>query len=157
MPEGLKNAIGSFSRMTSKVLSTQIVRNVLTYVDDIIVKSTKQENHIADLQETFANFRKAGLKLNPENCVFGVKKGKFLGYLVSPKGIEANPSKIEAILQMEPLKSRKSAQRLTRRMSSLNRFISRSTERNVPFFEMLKSAEVFQWVPIQQKVFEDLM
>jgi hypothetical protein len=157
MPEGLKNAIGSFSRMTSKVLSTQIVRNVLTYVDDIIVKSTKQENHIADLQETFANFRKAGLKLNPENCVFGVKKGKFLGYLVSPKGIEANPSKIEAILQMEPLKSRKSAQRLTGRMSSLNRFISRSTERNVPFFEMLKSAEVFQWVPIQQKVFEDLM
>jgi hypothetical protein len=54
MPEGLKNAGGSFSRMTSKVLYTQIGRNVLTYVDDIIVKSTKQENHIADLQETFA-------------------------------------------------------------------------------------------------------
>jgi hypothetical protein len=70
MPEGLKNAGGSFSR------------NVLTYVDDIIVKSTKQENHIADLQETFANFRQAGLKLNPEKCVFGVKKGKFLGCLV---------------------------------------------------------------------------
>jgi ribonuclease HI len=75
---------------------------VLTYVDDIIVKSTKQENHIADLQETFANFRQADLKLNPENCVLGVKKGKFLGYLVSTKGIEANPSKIEAILRMEP-------------------------------------------------------
>jgi hypothetical protein len=57
MPEGLKNAGGSFSRMTSKVLCTQIDRNVLTYVDDIIVKSTKQENHIADLQETFANFK----------------------------------------------------------------------------------------------------
>jgi hypothetical protein len=56
MPEGLKNAGGSFSRMTSKVLSTQIGRNVLTYVDDIIVKSTKQENQITDLQETFANF-----------------------------------------------------------------------------------------------------
>jgi hypothetical protein len=58
MPEGLKNAGGSFSRMTSKVLYTQIGKNVLTYVDDIIVKSTKQENHIADLQETFANFRR---------------------------------------------------------------------------------------------------
>jgi hypothetical protein len=98
MPEGLKNAGGSFSGMTSKVVSTQISKNVLTYVDDIIVKSTKQENHIADLQETSANFRKAGLKLNPEKCVFRVKKGKFLGCLVSTKGIEANSSKIEAIL-----------------------------------------------------------
>jgi hypothetical protein len=77
-----------------QVLCTQISRNVLTYVDDIIVKSMKQENHIADLQETFANFRKAGLKLNTEKCVFGVKKGKFLGCLVSTKRIEANWSKI---------------------------------------------------------------
>jgi hypothetical protein len=113
MPEGLKNAGGSFSRMTSKVLNSQIGRNVLTYVDDIIVKSTKQENHIADLQETFASFRKAGLKLNPEKCVFEVKKVKFLRCLVSIKGIEANPRKIEAILRMEPPRTRKGAQRLT--------------------------------------------
>jgi hypothetical protein len=139
MPEGLKNAGGSFSRMTAKVLHSQIGKNVLTYVDDIIVKNTKQENHVADLQETFANFRKAGLKLNPEKCVFGVKKGKFLGCLVSAKGIKANPSKIEAILRMEPPKSRKSAQRLTGRLASLNRFISRSAERNLPFFEVLVS------------------
>jgi hypothetical protein len=69
MPKGLKNAEGSFSRMTAKVLHSQIGRNVLTYVDDIIVKSMKQENHIADLQVTFANFRQPGLKLNPEKCV----------------------------------------------------------------------------------------
>jgi hypothetical protein len=114
MPEGLKNvggsfSEGSFSRMTTKVLHFQIGRNVLTYVDDIIVKSTKQENHIANLQETFANFRQAGLKLNPEKCVFGVKKGKFLGCLVSTKGIEANPNKIEAILRMEPPNTKKGA------------------------------------------------
>jgi hypothetical protein len=127
---------------------------VLTYVDDIIVKSTKQENHIADLQETFANFRQAGLKLNLEKCVFGVKKGKFLSCLVSTKGIEANPSKIEAILRMEPPNSKKGAQRLAGRLASLNRFISRSAERNLPFFEILKSAEVFQWGPAQQKDFE---
>jgi hypothetical protein len=107
MPEGLKNAGGSFSMMTAKVLCSHIGKNVLTYVDDIIVKSTNQENHIADLQETFANFRKAGLKLNLEKCVLGVKKGKFLGCLVSTKGIEANPNKIEAILRMETPKSRK--------------------------------------------------
>jgi hypothetical protein len=78
MPKGLKNAEGSFNRMTSKVLNTQIGKNVLINVDDIIVKSIKQENHIADLQETSANFRKAGLKLNLEKCVFGVKKGNYL-------------------------------------------------------------------------------
>jgi hypothetical protein len=143
MLEGLKNAGGSFNRTTAKVLHSQTGKNVLTYVDDIIVKSMKQKNHIADLQEIFANFRRAGLKLNPEKCVFGVKKGKILGCLVSTKGIEANPSKIEAILRMEPPKSRKGVQRLTGRLASLNRFISRSAERNLPFFEILKSAEVF--------------
>jgi hypothetical protein len=145
MSEGLKNAGGSFSRMTAKVLHSQIGRNVLTYVDDIIVKSTKQENHIADLQETFANFRQASLKLNPEKCVFGVKKGN-----------EANPSKIEAILRMEPPSTKKGAQQLAGRLASLNRFISRSAERNLPFFEILKSAEIFQWGPAQQKAFEEL-
>jgi hypothetical protein len=138
MPEGLKNAGGSFSRMIAKVIHSQIGRNVLTYVDDIIVKSTKQENHIADLQETFANFREAGLKLYLEKCVFGVKKGKFLGCLVSTKGIEANTNKIETILRMEPPNSKEGAQRLARRLASLNRFISRSAERNLPFFEILK-------------------
>jgi hypothetical protein len=68
MPEGLKNVGGgNFSRMTAKVLHSQIGKNVLTYIDDIMVKSTNQENHVADLQETFANFRRASLKLNPEN------------------------------------------------------------------------------------------
>jgi hypothetical protein len=86
----------------------------------------------------------------------GVKTGKFLGYLVSTKGIKANPSKIEAILRMEPPKSRKGAQRLTGRQASLNRFISRSAERNLPFFEVLKSAKFFQWGPTQQKAFEEL-
>jgi hypothetical protein len=156
MPKGLKNAGGSFNRMTGRVLHSKIGRNVLTYVDDIIVKSTKQENHIADLQETFANFRQAGLKLNPEKYVLGVKKGKFLGCLVSTKGIEANPSKIEAILRMEPSSTKKGSQRLAGRLASLNKFIFRSAERNLSFFEILKSAEVFQWGPAQQKAFEEL-
>ena len=86
---------------------------------------------------------------------FGVKKGKFLGCLVSTKGIEANPSKIEAILRMEPPSTKKGAQRLAGRLASLNRFISRSAERNLPFFEILKSVEVFQWGLVQQKAFEE--
>jgi hypothetical protein len=152
MPEGLMNAGGSFNRMTANVLHSQIGRNVLTSVDDIIVKSTKQENHIADLQETFSNFRQAGLKLNPEKCVFGVKKGKFLGCLVSTKGIEANPNKIEAILRMEPPNTKKGAQRLVGRLASLNIFISRSAERNLPFFEILKSAKVYYSVRLSKKL-----
>lgn len=75
---------------------------------------------------------------------------------MSTKEIEANPSKIEAILRMQPPKSRKGAQRLTGRLASLNRFISRSTEINLPLFEVLKSVEVFQWGSTQQKAFEDL-
>jgi hypothetical protein len=89
-------------------------------------------------------------------CFFLVKKGKFLGCLVSTKGIEAIPNKIEAILRMEPPNTKKGAQRLAGRLTSLNRFISRSAERNLPFFEILKSAEVFQWGPAQQKAFEEL-
>jgi hypothetical protein len=95
MPERLKNAGGSFSKMIAKVMSSQLGRNILTYVDDISVRSTKQQHHISDLQETFINFRRKGLKLNPKKCVFGVRKGKFLGCVVSTKGTEANPSKIE--------------------------------------------------------------
>jgi hypothetical protein len=72
------------------------------------------------------------------------------------KGIEANPNKIEAILRMEPPNTKKGAQRLARMMASLNRFISRSAERDLPFFEILKSAEVFQWGPAQQRAFEEL-
>ena len=85
-----------------------------------------------------------------------MKKIKFLGCLVSTKGIEANPSMIEAILRMEPPRTRKGAQGQTGRLTFLNRFISRSAERNLPFFEVLKSAEVFQWGLIQQKAFEEL-
>jgi hypothetical protein len=84
------------------------------------------------------------------------EEGKNLGCLVSTKGIEANPSEIEAIFRMEPPKSIKGAQRLIGRLASLNRFISRSAERNLPLFKVLKSAEVFQWGPAQQKTFEDL-
>jgi hypothetical protein len=75
---------------------------------------------------------------------------------VSTKGIEANTSKIEVILRMEPPNSKKGAQRLAGRLASLNRFISRSVERNLPLFEILKSIKVFQWGPAQQKAFEEL-
>jgi hypothetical protein len=94
MPEGLKNAGSTFSRLTKTVLESQVGRNIFTYVDDIIVASKNKEDHLADLAETFANMRDARLRLNPKKCVFGVRQGKILGYLVSHRGIEANSTKI---------------------------------------------------------------
>jgi hypothetical protein len=97
MPEGLRNAGPTFCRMTKTTLKDQIDRNVLSYVDDIVVVSKKKENYFSDLVETFANMREAKLKLNSEKCVFGVTRGKVLGCLISMKGIEANLDKIRAI------------------------------------------------------------
>jgi hypothetical protein len=102
MPEGLKNAGSTFSRLTKMVLESQVGRNIFTYVDNIVVASRSKEDHLADLAETFANMRDARLRLNPEKCIFGVRQGKILGYLVSHRGIEANPTKIQAIINMTP-------------------------------------------------------
>ena len=129
--------------MTAKVLGDQIGHNVLTYVDDIRVLSGKRENHIADLSETFVNFQRAGLKLNPTKSIFSVERGKFLRCFVSAKGIEENLSKIDAILNMKPPNSRKAVQRLTSRLTSLNRFVLKLAERSLSFFEVLKGTDPF--------------
>jgi hypothetical protein len=91
------------------------------------VKSGDRANHNNNLAETFANMRRAGLKLNPEKCVFGVRKGKILGCLISAKRIDANPDKIKAIMEMEEPKT-KDIQKLNGRVAALNRFISRSAK-----------------------------
>jgi hypothetical protein len=98
MLEGLRNAGSTFCRMTKTTLKDQVGRNMLSYIDDIVVFSKKRENYIADLAKTFTNMREARLKLNPKKCVFGITKGKVLGCPVSTKGIEANPDKIKAII-----------------------------------------------------------
>jgi hypothetical protein len=86
--------------MMKATLKDQVGRNVLSYVDDIVVASKKKASHISDLAETFVNMCEARLKLNQEKCIFGETRDKVLGCLVSTKGIEANPAKIKAILQM---------------------------------------------------------
>jgi hypothetical protein len=76
-------------------------RNILAYVDDIVVKIIQRRDHIGDLVETFANLRAANLRLNPDKCVFGIHKGKVLGCLISTKGIKANPDKIKSLIEMQ--------------------------------------------------------
>jgi ribonuclease HI len=156
MLEGLKNVGSTFSRLTKTVLESQVGRNIFTYVDDIVVASRSKEDHLADLAETFANMRDARLRLNPEKCVFGVRQGKILGYLVSHRGIEANPTKIQAIINMTPPQSARDVQRLTGRLAALNRFISKSAERSLPFLKTLCSAKDFAWGPEQAATFASL-
>jgi hypothetical protein len=107
MPEGLKNAGPTFCTMTKAILKDQMLRNVFAYLDDIMVISKKKTTQIDDLDKTFANMRGAQLKLNPGKFVFGLQKDKVMAFLVSMKGIEANPDKINAIMHMKPLQSRK--------------------------------------------------
>jgi hypothetical protein len=140
MPEGLHNAGSTFYRMMKVALKYQVSRNVLSYVNDIVVVSKKKKNYIADLVETFVNMREVKLKLNLEKCVFGITKGKVLGCLVSTRGIEANSDKIRAITQMQPPHSWKDVQKLTGRIASLNQFISKLTERSLPFFIVLRGS-----------------
>jgi hypothetical protein len=128
MPEGLKNVGSTFSCLTKPLLEEQLGRNVFTYVDNIVVSSKNKEDHIADLVKTFARMCEARRHLNPEKCIFGNRQGKILGYLVSHRGIEANPTKVKAIMDMQPPQSAKDIQRLTGRLVALNIFISRSTE-----------------------------
>jgi hypothetical protein len=107
MLKGLRNARPTFCRMMKAALKDQVGRNVLSYVDDIVVASKRKTSYISDSAEPFANMREARLELSLEKCVFGVTRGKVLGCLVSMKGIEANLDKIRLILQMQPLQNRK--------------------------------------------------
>jgi hypothetical protein len=155
MPEGLKNADSTFTRMTGTVFKPQIGKNIQAYVDDHIVKSSNRASHVSDLAETFTNMRQASLKLNPEKCVFGVTKEKILGCLISAKRIEANPDNIRAIREMEEPKTKKDIQKLNGRVAALNIFISRSTERSLPFFKALKGKGTIEWGPEQSKAFAE--
>jgi hypothetical protein len=156
MLEGLKNTGCTFSRMIAIVVHPQLRRNFLAYVDDIVVKSVQRRDHISDLAETFANLRAMNLRLNLEKCVFGIHKGKVLRCLVSTKGIEVNPDKIKALIEMQDLVSMKDVQKLTGRVAALNRFIPRAAERSLPFFQVLRSTKNFQWSETQKQAFQEL-
>ena len=120
----------------------------------MLMKSLNEGKHLDNLQETFDTFKQYNMKLNPSKYTFGVSSGKFLGFMVSHWGIEENPDKIQAILDMKPSRSIKEVQSLTRRVAALNRFVSKATDKCLPFFKVLK--KVFEWMDECQKAFQDL-
>ena len=91
--------------MVNHIFRPQIGWNVEVYIDDMLVKNLDKGKHLDDLQETFDTLRQYNMKLNPSKCAFGVLSRKFLGFMVSHRGIEANPNKIQAILDMKPPRS----------------------------------------------------
>ena len=156
MPFGLKNAGAAYQRCIQKCLHDQIGRNVQAYVDDIVVKTKKKGDLLTDLAETFANLRRFNMKLNPDKCVFGVPSGKLLGFIVSERGIEANPDKINAILRMDKPKNLKAVQRLTGCVAALSRFISRLGEKALPLYRLLRKSDSFEWTDEAQQALDDL-
>ena len=120
----------------------------------MLVKSRREEDHLEDLRETFNTLHSYNMKLNPGKCAFGVTVGKFLGFMVSQRGIEANPDNIQAIIEMTPPRNVKKVQGLNSKVAALNRFVSKAMDRCLPFFRMLKKS--FEWTIKYQQAFEDL-
>ncbi|PKA63854.1 putative mitochondrial protein [Apostasia shenzhenica] len=145
MPFDLKNAGATYQRMIDRIFKNQRGRNLEAYVDDILVKSKTLTKHLGDLRETLDTLRRYNLKLNPAKCTFGTASGKILGYLVSVRGIEANPDKISAIQSMPSPKTAKEIQKLAGQINSLGRFISKAGDRCSPFFRCLRNNKKGQW------------
>ena len=123
--------------MMTKMFELQLGKNVEVYIDDMVVKSKLVSEHLANLLNIFEILRRHKLRLNASKCSFGVGLGKFLGYMVTYRGIEVNPDQIRVINSLQPLRNPKEVQKLTRMMAALNRFISKSTERCRHFFLLL--------------------
>jgi hypothetical protein len=145
MSFGLKNAGATYQRAIQACFKRQLNKNVEAYVDDVVVKTRNSSTLIDDLEETFASLREYRWKLNPNKCVFSVPSGKLLGFIISHRGIEANPEKISAITSMKAPTCIKDVQKLTGCLAALNRFISKLGERGLPFFKLLKHQEKFVW------------
>nr|KYP75150.1 Retrovirus-related Pol polyprotein from transposon 412 family [Cajanus cajan] len=120
----------------------------------MVVKTTTSEGHAADLAEVFSQIRKHNMRLNPEKCVFGVQGGKFLGFMITSRGIEANPEKCKAIIQMQSPYIVKDVQRLAGRLVSLSHFIPRLAEKAGPIFTLLRKLKNFEWTDQCEEAFK---
>ncbi|XP_071739859.1 uncharacterized protein [Rutidosis leptorrhynchoides] len=159
MPFGLKNAGATYQRLIDKTFKDQIGRNVEAYVDDIVIKSHTEDSMLRDTLETFESLRKVNMKLNPKKCTFGVEEGKFLGYVVTKRGIKANPKKIQAIEDMVSPKTKKEVQSLNGSLAALTRFLSRAADRSLPFMKVLKSClnkRDFKWTKEAENAFQNI-
>ncbi|KAL1204628.1 putative mitochondrial protein [Cardamine amara subsp. amara] len=145
MPFGLKKVGATYQRLVNKMFDEQLGKTMEVYIDDMLVKYLKESMHIQHLDQYFKILNEFGMKLNPVKCTFDVPSGEFLGYIVTHRDSEANPNQTNAFLTMPLLHNFKEVQRLIGRIAALNRFISRSTKKCLPFYQLLKRNKQFAW------------
>ena len=140
---GLKNAGFTYQRMMTRMFELQMGKSNEVYIDDMVVKSKLVSEHVRDLGDIFGILRRHRLRLNTSKCSFGVGSGKFLGYMVTHRGIEVSLDQIRAIHSMQPSRNPKEVQKLTGMIAALNRFISLSANMCRPFFLLLNKWKGF--------------
>ena len=131
-------------------------KNIKVYIDDMVVKSKIVSEHIGDLTNIFKILKGHKLRLNASKCSFGVGLGKFLGYMVTHRGIEVNPDQVKAINNLQPPQNPKEVQKLTGMTAALNRFISRSADRCRPFFQLMNKWKGFERTEECAQAFQQL-
>ena len=145
MSFGLKNAGSTYQSMMTRMFELQLGKNIEIYVDDMVVKSKVVSGHLGGLGGIFNVLRRHKLRLNASKCSFGVRSGKFLGYMITHRGIEVNPDQIKAINDLKPPRNAKEVQKLTGMIAALTRFISRSVDRCRPFYLLINKWKGFEW------------
>ena len=153
---GLKNAGSTIQRMMTRMFEPQLGKNIEVYIEDIVVKSKVVSEHVRDLGDIFEVLRRHKLRLNTSKCSFGVRLGKFLGYMVTHRKTEVNLDQIRAINNLQPPRNPKEVQKLTGMTAALNRFISQSVDRCRPFFQLLNKWKGFEWTKECVLVFQQL-
>ncbi|GAU30847.1 hypothetical protein TSUD_365550 [Trifolium subterraneum] len=156
MSFGLKNVGATYQRLMDRLFAHQIGKNLEVYIDDVVVKTISKGEHHEDLKDNLASVRKYNMRLNTAKCSFRVQTGKFLGFLLTNRGIEANPEKCQAIIDMRKPTSVKEVQQLTGRIVALSRFLSCAGEKVFHFFATLKSGERFTWSDKCEEAFQQL-
>ena len=138
MPFGLRNAGATYQRMMNKAYDKALLGDILeVYMDDMIVKSQQEVDHATHLKRVFEQTRKYNMRLNPEKCTFGVQAGKFLGFYLTERGIEANPDKCRAFTELPLPHPEKCIQTLNGMLTALSRFVAKSAQHALPFFKLL--------------------
>ncbi|XP_060190734.1 uncharacterized protein LOC132620012 [Lycium barbarum] len=157
MPFGLKKAGATYQRLVTTMFKDQLGKTMEVYIDNMVVKSERAEDHLIHLKEAFAILRQFYMKLNPKKCAFGVSSGNFLGFMVSKRGIEINPDQIKVTENiLDDLNSKKEVQSLSGQVAALSRFISRSSERCHKLFTVLKKHQYFEWTPECKQALQEL-
>uniref|UniRef100_A0A2N9ILM6 Uncharacterized protein n=1 Tax=Fagus sylvatica TaxID=28930 RepID=A0A2N9ILM6_FAGSY len=156
MPFGLKNAGATYQRAMQKIFDDILHKIVQCYVDDLVVKTRKREEHIRDLRIVFNRLRKYQLKMNPLKCAFGVTSGKFLGFIIRHRGIEVDQSKIDAIQRMPEPKNLRELRSLQGHLAYIRRFISNLAGRCQPFSRLMKKDTNFEWDEACKNAFESI-